>query len=265
MSKYWRIYTMSAARAITYRLNFVLGRLQNLMWLLVFYFIWTSLSRQTGSFAGLTEAELITYVFMVHLLRPFIFGTQMTIIADEISGGIFASYLTKPLDYFWLNYARDLGEKTVLTLAAAAEISIAQLFVPFQFMAHLSHPAYLILFILAALGAHFLYALMGYCLGLIAFWSNDAVGPRFLFNWIVEFTSGSFYPLRIVTGFFSRVLSWLPFSYVMYVPILIFLKKLTLPGSLSALINQLLWIAAMVILTIFFWRRGLRQYCGDGA
>lgn len=263
MLKYWHIYTMSAARAVTYRLNFVLGRLQNLMWLLLFYFIWNSLSATTGSFAGFTQAELTTYVFIVHLLRPFIFGTQMTHIAEEINAGLFSSYLSKPMSYFWFSYARELGEKTVLTMAAGVEIFIVSFIVPVNFIGYLADPKKIILFLLAVIGAHFLYALMGYSLGLIAFWSNDAVGPRFLFNWIVEFTSGSFYPLRIVTGIFSRVLAWLPFSYIVYLPLLIFLNKVD-TSVYSLLLTQFTWIVVMIIITTYVWKQGLKEYCGEG-
>ena len=262
--KYWHVYKMSAIRIITYRLNFLLGRLQNLVWLLIFYFIWTSLSATIGSFAGFTQAELMTYVFMVHLLRPFIFGAQMTHLAEEINSGLFSSYLTKPITHFWFNYARELGEKSVLTVAALAEIAIAQLFVPVQFLPYLTGLPRFGLFLFVVIGAHFIYELLGYGVGLVAFWSNDAVGPRFLFNWIVEFTSGSFYPLQIIRGFFAHLIKWLPFGYIIYLPLLIFLHKISGVALITSLLGQLIWIFIAALLVGYVWKRGLRVYCGEG-
>ena len=53
----------------TYRLNFVLGRFRNIIVLLLLFYVWRSLTLKTGTFAGYSDTELITYVFAVNILH----------------------------------------------------------------------------------------------------------------------------------------------------------------------------------------------------
>lgn len=254
---------MSVAKQLAYRLNLLLGRFQSLIILLLLYFLWTEVSRSTGQFAGLTSTELVSYILLVHLLRPVVFGSLSAGVADEINQGIFSTYLIKPMSHFWFCYWRELGERTVLFGAATIEVLI---------IAFLIKPTMpltvagwgLVLFFISLLIAHFLYVLLSYCIHLLAFWSREATGLRFLYYWLVEFSSGAYFPLHIVAPAALLLLKILPFNLMLYTPVMLFLGKVPADTLLSIILSQFGWLAVAVILTAVIWKRGLRRYSGEG-
>lgn len=259
--KYLHIYTMSMARQTAYRLNFVLGRAQSLALLLVLYYIWTGLSKVTNSFAGFTTSELVTYLLLIHVLRPVIFGSQSTLIAEEINYGDFSPYLLKPISHFWYCYCRELGERTVMFLTALIEVAVISIFIPVKFI-WFNGPILPTVALLAV--AHVFYWFMSYSISLIAFWTREAVGPRFLFNYIVEFTSGVYFPLRIVQGMFATLLAILPFRFLMSVPVLEYLGKPSDHNPLIVFGQEFGWLAAAAGLTYLLWYKGIRKYSAEG-
>jgi ABC-2 type transport system permease protein len=80
-------------------------------------------------------------------------------------------------------------------------------------------------FIISVIIAIFLYFLLSYAVSLFAFWSREAMGPRFLFEWFLEFASGAFFPLSILSSIFYAFLAFLPFSYLIYFPMSIYIGR----------------------------------------
>src|SRR4030042_4613787 len=102
MKKYFAIFKISWANELEYRFGFLLKRTRNIVFLLMFYYIWLKLSELTGKFAGYSTDELVTYVLGVHLLRAIIFGAQSRQVSEEINEGTLSTYLVGPGNYSFL-------------------------------------------------------------------------------------------------------------------------------------------------------------------
>ncbi|HLD60950.1 MAG TPA: ABC-2 family transporter protein [Patescibacteria group bacterium] len=260
--KYWHIFKMSVTRILTYRIDFVMGRLQNIAILLLIYFIWSAASRDGGRFAWLTANELITYVFVIHLLRVAVIGQLSARIAEEINDGTFSMFLLKPIKHFLFCYIRELGERSILFVSAAVEITVVAWLSPHSIV----FPTYSLTWIpivFFLITAHILSFLMSYALNLLAFWSHEAIGPRFLFQWVMEFASGAYFPLFIAGGTIETILLFLPFAYLIYVPVMIFLEQADWSAPLVLMIVSF-WLSLVSVVTYLMWHRGLRRYSGQG-
>ena len=171
MRKYWTVFKLSWGRMLAYRFNFILGRLRNVIFLLLLFYVWRSLTIETGSFAGYTELELITYVFGVNLIRSIIFGSQSRDIAEEINSGIFSKYLTQPVNYFWFNFWREVAQRVIHLISAILEVVLfatilkVGLFIQTDWIL-------LSLFILSIGLSVMLYFILSFLVSLIAFWSR---------------------------------------------------------------------------------------------
>lgn len=261
MKKYLTVFTTSLSNQLTYRLDFFFGRIRNLIPLLLFYFVWIELTEKTGVFAIYTRNELITYVFVVHLLRAFIFGSQSRQIAEEINDGTFSLYLTRPINHCVFFYCRELAERCVLLLVATIEVIFLVKILHADFLISLRYPLFAIC--ITILLAHFLYYSLSYLVNLFAFWSREAMGPRFLFEWLLEFASGAYFPLNILHSGIFVALGFLPFIHLIFTPMQIYLEAKE-SNTLSILLTQLLWIGIVAVLTREVWRRGLHRYTGEG-
>ncbi len=263
MKKYFTVFKTSWANELEYRLAFVLTRFRNIVFLLLLYYVWMSLSQVTGRFASYSTEELTTYVFGAHLLRAVIFGSQSRLAALEINDGTFSTYLVKPVAHFWFVYWRELAQRVLFFITAVCELFIFIFLTKAHFLFQ-QQAKILILVLVAVAGAHFLYFILSYLVSLLAFWSREAMGPRFLFEWFLEFSSGAFFPLDILSKTLLIAFQFLPFAYLFFFPLSLYLGKIGPNESLEKILIQFIWLAAVGFFTYFVWRRGLRRYSGEG-
>lgn len=262
MKKYLTVLEVQWSRELAYRLDFFLGRIRHIVILLLLYYVWRALAGETGKFAGFTEAELMTYLIGTNLLRGFVFGTQSRKVAIEINDGTFSNYLTKPVNHFFYCYAREFAGRTLGTAAALIEVIIVVALLDIPLVAQTNF-SLLALTACAVVLAHWLYFLVSYLVSLVAFWSREALGPRFLFEWFLEFSAGAYFPLTILRGVLVTVLTWLPFAYLVFAPLNLYLSGDTAYAS-RTLIAQSGWILVTSAGAYGLWQRGLKRYTGEG-
>jgi ABC-type uncharacterized transport system permease subunit len=121
-AKYWVIFGISWQKELEYRFNFFLGRLRNIIVMVLLYFVWLTLTNLSGRFAGYTRPELITYVFGVNILRSVVFGAQTRQVASEINDGAFSAYLTMPISHFARTLAVELAQRSLYGVTALIEV-----------------------------------------------------------------------------------------------------------------------------------------------
>jgi ABC-2 type transport system permease protein len=263
MRKYFTVFKTSWANELEYRLAFFLARMRNIIYLLLLYYIWLSLSRMTGRFAMYSATELTTYVFGAHLLRAVIFGAQSRLMAWEINDGTFSIFLLKPVSHLWFVFWRELAQRFVYFISALGEITIFKFITRADFVLQTDWRL-LLLWFAGVSGAVFLYFFLTYLVSLFAFWSREAMGPRFLFEWFLEFGSGAFFPLNILSGALFFSLQFLPFAYIIYFPMTIYLGRTNITDALVKIIIEIIWSAIIGLFIYFAWKKGLRRYSGEG-
>lgn len=263
MKKYFAIFKISWGKELSYRFNFMLARLRNIIILLLLYFVWLNLSAASGKFAGYSADELMTYVIIVNIMRSLIFGSQSRELAAEINEGIFSKYLSQPLNHFWYGFWRELAPRIINFISALIECLIFYLI----FRPRLLAPDSIVamgLFTLSIILAIFLYFLLSYLISLLAFWSREAMGPRFLFEWLLEFSSGAYFPLSILSGMLLTGLSILPFYYLVYFPAMIFLERLSAAEIIIGFAWQSIWLILIGLAVRLIYGKGLKHYSGEG-
>lgn len=257
--KYFTLYKISLGNLFTYRFNFFLGRLRNIIVMVILYILWTELTK-TGTFFSYSREDLITYVLGIHILRSLIIGPQARKLAEEINDGSLSSYLIKPINYLRFVYTKELAERLTLFMLSCFEAVVFILLVQPQI--RIPHEATtLFLFVVSVFLSHFLYIFLSFLMSSVAFWSREALGPRFLFDWILEFASGGYFPLNIVSYPISLFLQFLPFAALFYTPMIIFLEK----GNTMLLFGlQIFWLIVALLVLPFIWKKGLKKYSGEG-
>lgn len=253
---------MSWARELEYRFNFFLWRLRSFIGMTLLYFVWFSLTLK-GKFAGFTEAELFTYVFGANILRSIIFGSQTRNIAEEINNGWFSRYLLMPINHFWFEFFRELAQRTLNFISSIFEVGIFILIAKPNFILEKNFSS-LTFFFFSIILALFLYYLLSYLVSLVAFWSREAMGPRFLFEWLLEFSSGAYFPLSVFSEFLFFTLMSLPFAYLLYFPLSIYLEKMHNSELINFFALELIWIFVIAFITKYIWSKGLKRFTGEG-
>jgi ABC-2 type transport system permease protein len=122
----------------------------------------------------------------------------------------------------------------------------------------------LLMFLLSMGLAALLQFLLFEALSLLAFWVENTYGIRFTMRVIMEVVGGAIIPLSFFPGMLQKVFGFLPFPYLIYLPMRIFLNKIA-PGQVSVeFIKEGLWILGLAIVNLVVWKAGIRQYVSMG-
>lgn len=264
MKKYLRIAKITWIEATTYRLNFIMWRLRIMFHVLTLYFLWLAvLPNHMDEFSGYTQASLLSYVLIITIVSAFVTPTRSYAIGDDIVSGNLSNFLIRPINYFLYWAAKDAGDRIMDILFSIGELTILFLLLrPPLFMQ--ADIMYILLTAIAMLFSLLLYFSFNLLLGFIGFWSSDIWAPRFVFYTVISFLAGGYFPLDILPKSLFAAFQFLPFGYLLYFPVKIYLGELSIGAILSGLSVSFFWVICFFFIVFLLWRRGLRMYTAQG-
>jgi len=109
---------------MTYRFNFMMWRIRNVMQLLTVYYLWLAVTPQNGQIFGYSRPLILTYVLGASLIGSIVFSTRTQEMGDNINNGELSQFLIKPLKYLGYWFARDIGDKLFNISFSVAELII---------------------------------------------------------------------------------------------------------------------------------------------
>ena len=263
MKKYWQITKNTWDEALTYRTSFIVYRIRELLQLLSSYFLWLFIVPINGNFVGYTQPLILTYIIGSAFVGDIVFATRTTAITSEINEGVLTNFLVRPMHYLKYYFARDLGDKAMNVMFSVVElVGVIVIFhIPFFIQPNIG---VVIVFFIITFLALILNFFISVTISLIGFWSNEGWGPRFIFYSVIGFLSGGMFPLDILPKPLFTVLQLLPFTYLTYFPMKIYLGQYTVSFLLQGIITLIVWIGIMYFIMIKVWKKGLKIYTAQG-
>ncbi len=263
MNKYLTLYGLSWQKQLEVRSDFFFERTRSLSILISVYFLWSALLSQGQGLLGYSREQLLTYVLVMTLLRAWVLACITDRIPMEIAKGMISDILLRPISHLWYWAVQDAASKSLNLAAAILEVTIFSLLVSAPFLLPPSAQTWLY-FIPSVLGGMIIYFQMSYMLGVIGFWTAQSWGPRFCFEIILEFCAGAYFPIDLLPVAVQKFLHYLPFPYLIFSPVSIYLGRLSHAEIMHSLGMQLIWILILGVVTTFFWKKGLRKYAAEG-
>lgn len=263
MKKYLTLTKISWENGLTYRLNFLMWRVRQVLSLLTAYFLWHAVfSTGHQQLFGYTESRMLTYIFVAGFLQAVVLASRAIDLAAVINSGDLSNILIRPISNFWYWISQDIADKSLNILFSLGELLLLFLFLrPSIIFPALSG---LILFVPVVLFSTFLYFLVNYLFGLLGFWTPDVWAPRFLLLVVLQFIAGSLFPLDVLPQAVQSMLSWTPFPYLIFFPTQVFLGQINVEVVLRGVGITLLWIGIFWLIVKFAWRKGLHLYSSEG-
>ncbi len=243
---------------LAFRLRYYTGIITYLINVTVYYFIWRAVfASATGSIAGFSLPQILTYVSVGWILRSFYWNTIDQEMAYEVIEGKIAMDLIKPVSVQWMWLARAMGESAfrLILLTAPTAIIIALLF-PVNPPASKLNFA---LFFLAAIGSFFIMGALNFLIGTCAIPLTSILALIRAKFWLIELLSGLLIPLSFFPGPLQIISSWLPFEHIAATPLQIYLGRLSLAASLRLLALEYFWVIVLLVLGHLWWLRATRK------
>ena len=263
MNKYLLVAKNTWYETVAYRFNFVMWRIRVVFQMLTVYFLWLAIIPENGDFLGYTKPLMLTYVLGTSLIASIALASRSYGIGDEINNGNLSNFLIKPINYFLYWFSKDMGDKAMNILFSVLELTMLFL---------LLHPPIFIqtnifiifLALISSVIALILYFLFNILLGLIGFWSPDVWAPRFIFIILLNFFAGSLFPLDILPKSVFYFLRALPFTYILYFPLKIYLGQLSQIEIYIGVFISAIWVLIIYWFVRIIWAKGIAAYTAYG-
>jgi len=266
MEKFWYVFRLVWIERLAYRVNCFMEILSGIVSSLILVFLWIAIYRSAGRevIGGYSIGEMVTYLLGGGLINSFILTTaENPETSQSIQTGTLSHLLVKPLHPYTVWFARDFGTKAFFFLSGF----LGYVIVFFLFRNYLVIPVrfeYLLFFLLSMLMAALLQFLLFESLSLLSFWVENTYGIRFLTRVIMEVVGGAIIPLSFFPAILQKIFSMFPFPFLIYLPMRIYLGKISLTELPLQLLYGAAWIGSFAVLNVILWKKGVREYVSMG-
>jgi len=261
MTRYWSVLRTSARQQWVYRSEMLARSLQMVLFMGVFMALWSTAYGVSGQ-SELEGFSLVDMVWYLAMTETVTLSTSRIFfeIAEQVRAGDLAYTLARPLSYPYFQVANSLGSSAprlvlnLLVAAAVVSIGLRQVAGSWPGLA-----AFLVLAVLALV----LDALLAVLIGLAAFWLEEITPLFWIYHKLLFTVGGLFLPLELFPEALQNVVRWLPFQFITYAPARTFVKFD--PGFfLQSLAGQVAYIALFAGLLSLVWWRARRRLVVHG-
>ena len=262
MRKRLRIYLPFAAnelkRQLAYKGAFYLFILVHLFGSFISYYLWMAIygSSEKAVIGGLTQNEMVVYVFMVYVTASIVTASISTIVSDDVVKGTVAMNLIKPIDYRLSLIAMASGNMIYRFLVPSVFIWIGLEIYKIKVLGLAPVTvAGILLYLLSCVMSFLIYVLFDFCFGMLAFFTTYIFGMRMAKEALLSFLTGQLIPISFFPAAMQRVFEFLPFSSMVYTPVMIYLGKYTGETLAFMMLRQAAWVVLLYVLGSLIWRQ----------
>lgn len=258
----WGVYVPFALnelkRNLAYKGSFYLFILCSCFGAFISYYLWMAIygSSETGILGGLTRNEMILYVFMTYVTGNLVNVEIVGYMENDVREGAVVMNLIKPIDYRLSLISKALGCVGYRFLAPSIFVWIGlEIYKAAVMGMNVISIGNALLYLVSTLFSVLIYQLFDFCFGLMAFVTTYMFGLKMAKNALISFLTGQLIPISFFPEIFQRIFDFLPFSSMLYTPVMIYLGKYTGEALAVVLLRQVIWIVVLYGLGAFFWQR----------
>ena len=259
---YWAFARVGFVNTLAYRLRYFTGIVTYFIYVSVYYFIWKAIYEHSASIEGFDFAHLLTYIGVGWIIRSFYFNNIDQEIAYQVIEGRLAMDLIKPVNIQLMYVARAAGESIFrLGLLTVPTAVVLFLVYPLRLPATPGHAAG---FLVSVAMSFLIVAAINFAVGTFALRLQSILGLMRAKFFLLELFSGLLLPMTFFPHFAQKILALMPFEYISYVPMLIYLGKLHGAGVARAIAIQIFWVAVLLLIGDGLWRWSTRKVIIQG-
>lgn len=222
------------------------------------YFLWSAIygSSDSAVLGGLSRDEMTVYIFMVYVTSSVVAIGVSEWVSRDVVKGMVAMQLIKPIDYRMSLIARAVGQMIYRLILPSVFIwGGLELYKFFVLGMGFTPIENVLLYILSCVLSFLIYALFDFCVGMVAFFTSYVFGLFLVKEAIMGFLTGQLIPLSFFPEVVRRVFDFLPFSSMIYAPVMIYLGKYQGQELAWVLLRQLAWVLILYGLGSLIWKK----------
>lgn len=236
----------------TYRANSYFFILSSILRLSILASLWIALIGE-GSVQDTTAADMMSFVLINMVVSALTRSSIGNKLAERFTDGSIAIDFIRPIRLKYYLIAEQLGENLYSTIFHIIPVVVVGLvFLDVQLPAAWWQTGMFALTLV--LGIVLIYSI-NYLIGLLVFWMKTAFYTNWLLGALMELFAGSVVPLWFYPAGLYHIAMSLPFRFISFEPVSIFLGRTTWSESWTVVGFQLIWIAVLLLLEYILWRK----------
>ncbi len=247
---------------LAYRLRYYTGIVTYFIYVTVYYFIWKAIYEHSANIEGFDFTHILTYVALGWIIRSFYYNNIDQDMTYQVMEGKLAMDLIKPVNIQFMYIAQALGESMFRAVMLSLPTAIVLLLVyPVRGPASARHLA---AFLVSVVLSFFLVAAINFAVGTFAIRLKSILGLLRAKYFLLELFSGLLLPISFFPAIFQKMFNFMPFQYISYIPVLLYLGKIDGRAIATSLALQLFWVLAMIALGAAMWKWSSRKITIQG-
>lgn len=262
MGKQLKIYlpfaTNELKRQMAYKGAFYLFILVSLFGSFISYYLWMAIygSSPNATIGNLTRNEMVVYIFMVYVTSSIVTISISDWVSDDVVKGTVAMNLIKPIDYRLSLISRAIGDVIYRFLVPCVFIWIGLEIYKVKFLGmELVSIQTVCIYLISCIMSFLIYVFFDFCFGMVAFFTTYIFGMLMSKEALLSFLTGQLIPISMFPEAVQRVFDFLPFSSMVYTPVMIYLGKYTQAELMFVLLRQLAWVIILYVLGSLIWKK----------
>lgn len=265
-AKYQAFMKTGILNVFAYKFNVFSWLLVAASSLLCLFFLWMAVfdNSTTEVINGFTFKEIVAYTVIINIFGFTMGGGEtQDVITDEIQNGQIAMSLIKPISYrirflfstFGSLIASNLIVGFPLLIVATIILTVNGYMViegPKEFI------IILVLFLIAQILAKWLYDVVDFIFGLIAFYTMASFGLFQIKDSLINFLAGMIIPIAFFPEWAAKIVNLLPFVGMAQNPTMIYLGRMGFSEALGVIGMQVIWIVALEVFAWLFYKKAIK-------
>jgi len=217
-----------------------------------------------GTVGGLDARAFAAYFLAAWLAQQSTVAWVAWELSFDVRQGNLSAKLLRPLEPFWEFLMQHLTERVVRVPLVLGLVLVGLLLAPPGTVLTPGLEAAL-LFMLSITLAFLIRFMIAYCIGILAFWTEQSTDFDETYYVLATFLAGGFAPLELFPAAVRHFVEWTPFPYIVYYPAKLLTGQLPASDIARVLLVQGVWVALFALLRHLMWRVGLKKYGAVGA
>lgn len=259
LKKYYAVARNAFKQATAYRLDAVTTLLSSVVFLILYYAVWSAIDA-SGSIEGGLQ-QVMTYLVAGQVVSNAAFLQTEKFIGYRVRQGTIVNELKRPLSLMSHVYLHELGWVVFNTLTKAVPIALLGVFFLGIPLPGLLNSFY---FAISTFLAFNLVFLLAYANSMLVFWTKVDWSLRMARGTVTNLFSGVLFPLYLLPAGLSDIFNVLPFRAMADAPIQIFTGQASGFEVLEIFGLQIFWIVIMFILAHLMWRKAKKRLTVQG-
>lgn len=252
---------MSFGRTLAYRVAVITQAVGLILQVFLLTRIWTEVYAGADSVNGLPLDHLEVYLTL-SIVQVWVMETSIgRYIQFRIRMGTVLFDLGRPASFVGQMWGMQSGDTTARVLFMLPALPVAVL--AGGIMAPPSASAGLMYAVTLVLG-YVINVLIALLIGLVAFWTIEALGTELLVRLITQFFSGAMIPLTFFPDVLRTIADGLPFKFIAYVPVSIYIGQLDGAEMTAQAVLGMAWAVALGGCVWLMWRRAFHRVVVQG-